>query len=98
MIITVNQTLIKKDIDRLERVQRRAATLIPELRILSYVDRVQQCKLTTLETRRVRGDQIAVFEITHGVEGLDSACFLNIRQTKEHEDIVRRWLKNGANY
>ena len=49
---------LKKDIDKLERVQRRATKLIPELRILSYEDRVQQYKLTTLETRRIRGDQI----------------------------------------
>ena len=41
---------------------------------MSYEDRVQQCKLTTLETRRVRGDQI-VFKITHGIEGLDSGMF-----------------------
>ena len=66
---------LKKDIHKLERVQRRATKLIPELRILSYEDRVQQCKLTTLETRRVRGDQIEVFKITHGIEGLDSGMF-----------------------
>ena len=30
---------LKKDIDKLERVQRRATKLIPELRILSYEDR-----------------------------------------------------------
>ena len=59
-----NRPHLKKDIDKLERVQRRATKLIPELRILSYEDRVQQCKLTTLETRRVRGDQIEVFKIT----------------------------------
>ena len=60
---------------KLERVQRRATQLIPELRILSYEDRVQHCKLTTLETRRVRGDQIEVFKITHGIAGLDSGMF-----------------------
>ena len=70
---------LKKDIDKLERVQRRATKLIPELRILSYEDRVQQCKLTTLETRRVRGDQIEVFKITHGIEGLDSDMFFKFR-------------------
>ena len=31
---------LKKDIDKLERVQRRATKLIPELRIVSYGDRV----------------------------------------------------------
>ena len=66
---------MKKYIDKLERVQRRAAQIIPELRTLSYEVRVQQCKLTTLETRRVRGDQIEVFKITHGIEGLDSGMF-----------------------
>ena len=70
---------LKKDIDKLERVQRRATKLIPDLRILSYEDRVQQCKLTTLETRRVRGDQIEVFKITHGIEGLDSGMFFKYR-------------------
>ena len=51
---------LKKDINKLERIQRIATQLIPELRILSYEDRVQQCKLTTFETRRVRRDQIEV--------------------------------------
>ena len=70
---------MKKDIDKLERVQRRATQLIPELRILSYENRVQQCKLTTLETR-VCGDQIEVFKIRHGLEGLDSGMFFKDRQ------------------
>ena len=58
---------LKKIIDKLERVQRRVTQLIAELRIISYEDRVQQCKLTTLETRRVRGDQIEAVLITHGI-------------------------------
>ena len=47
----------KKDIDKLERIQRRATKMIPELRDLSYESRLLQCDLTTLETRRLRGDQ-----------------------------------------
>ena len=47
--------------------------------ITHYEDRVQQCKLTTLETRRVRVDQIEVFKITHGTEGLDIGMFLKYR-------------------
>ena len=53
-------------------VQPRSAT------ILSYEDRVQQYELATLETRRARGDQIEVFKITHGIEGLDSGMFFLI--------------------
>ena len=44
----------KKDIDKLERIQRRATKMIPELRDLSYESRLLQCGLTTLETRRLR--------------------------------------------
>ena len=53
----------KKDIDKLERIQRRATKMIQELRNLSYESRLLQCGLTTLETRRLRRDQIEVFKI-----------------------------------
>ena len=42
----------KKDIDKLERVQRRATKLIPELfKQLCYERPLLKCGLTTLETR-----------------------------------------------
>ena len=46
----------KKDIDTRERIQRRATKMIPELRYLSYQERLKECGLTTLETRRLIGD------------------------------------------
>ena len=61
----------KKDIDKLDRIQRRATKMIPELRDLSYESRLLQCGLTTLETRRLRGDQIEVFNIVNGYENVD---------------------------
>ena len=61
----------KKDIDKIERIQRRATKIIPELRDLSYESRLLQCGLTTLETRRLRGDQIEVFKLVNGYEDVD---------------------------
>ena len=52
----------KKDIDMLECIQRRATKIIPEMRDLSYIEHLKECCLITLETRRLRGDQIEVFQ------------------------------------
>ena len=46
---------LRKDIDILEKVQRRTTKLITGLRDLSYDDILKECGLTTLETRRLRG-------------------------------------------
>ena len=56
----------KKDIEKLERIQRRATKMIPELRDLFYESRLLQCGLTTLETSRLKEDQIEVFKIVNG--------------------------------
>ena len=49
--------------------------MIPELRDLSYDERLKECGLTTLETRRLRGDQIEVFRILNGYEHIDRIFF-----------------------
>ena len=49
--------------------------MIPELRDLSYEERLKECALTTIETRRFRGDQIEVFKILHGYENIDRNVF-----------------------
>ena len=78
----------KKDIDTLERIQRRATKMIPELRDLSYEERLKECGLTTLETRRLRGDQIEVFKILNGYENIDRNMFFSLKKdsrTRGHE-------------
>ena len=70
----------KKDTHKLERIQRRATKRIPGLRDLSYESRLLQCGLTTLETRRLRGDQIEVFKIVNGYEDVDRNMFFKLKE------------------
>ena len=59
---------LRKDIDMLEKIQRRATKLIPGLTDLRYEERLNECGLKTLETRRLRGDKKEVFKILNGYE------------------------------
>ena len=80
----------KKDIHKLERIHRRATKMISELRDLSYESRLFQCGLTTLETRRLRGDEIEVFIIVNGYDDVDRNMFFKLKEgsrtrgTKQH--------------
>ena len=58
----------KKDIDKLQRIQRRPTKIIPELRDLSY------------ESRLFRGDQIEVSKIVNGYENIDRNMFFELKE------------------
>lgn len=68
----------KKDIEILERVQRRATRMIAECRGMGYTERLKVADLTTLECRRVRGDMIEVFKIMKGFDGIASNKFFEL--------------------
>ena len=83
----------KKDIDILERVQRRATKMIQKLRNISYEMRLKECGLTTLETWRLRGDQIDIFKILNGYENIDRNTFVSVkeeRRTRGHGITVAK--------
>lgn len=55
-----------KDIQLLERVQRKFSRLSSHIKHLTYEERLQRLRLTTLEDRRKRGDNIETFKILFG--------------------------------
>ena len=62
--------------------ERRATKMIQKLRNISYEMRLKECGLTTLETRRLRGDQIEVFKILNGYENIDRNMFFTVKEER----------------
>ena len=53
---------LRRDIDKMEKIQRRATKMIPEIRNHSYHQRIQDLDLISLVQRRPRGQLIEVFK------------------------------------
>ena len=62
---------LKKDIDKLENIQHRATRLCPSIKKKRYEDRLKIMRLTTLVTRRKRGDLIQLFKILNGLDRVE---------------------------
>ena len=64
------------------KMQRGATKLITGLIDLRYEEWLKECGLTTLETQRLRGDQIEVLKILNGYENIDSNILFEIKESK----------------
>ena len=62
----------RKDIIKLERVQKRFTRMLPRLDGLSYKERLDRLGLFSLKRKRLRGDLIEVYKIMTGIDQLDS--------------------------
>ena len=71
---------LKKDIEILEKIQKRATQLVPGLRNLPYLERLRALNLSTLEERRERGDLIETFKILTGKENVPRDKFFSLNQ------------------
>ena len=63
--------------------------------------RLNECGLTTLETRRLRGDQIEVFKILNGYEKIARNMFSSVkeeRRTRRHGvTLAKKQCSGGRN-
>ncbi|XP_076059106.1 uncharacterized protein LOC143035878 [Oratosquilla oratoria] len=95
----------KKNIKKLERIQRATTKMAPTLSKLTYEQRLSKLELPTLEQRRERGDLLAIYRIMKGMEVLDREDLLkwDKRKTRGHEkklkkDSYRRDLKKNSSH
>ena len=65
----------------LEKVQRRATTMVYGYNDLTYEQRLRRLDITTLKTRRLRGDLIEVFKIIKGFDKVDYLKFFHLSTT-----------------
>ena len=73
-----------KDIDSLEKVQRRATklvtSLVTSLAKLTYEQRLRHLRLHSLYCRRQRGDLIETVKILNGLENVEASKFFEMRE------------------
>ena len=89
---------LKRDQDALERVQRRATKLVPELKHLPYITRLKQLNLPTLKYRRRRADIIETYRIITNQHSINGHCHCTICPTKQLLELSSNTNTRGHQY
>ena len=81
-----------KDTELMEKVQKRMTRVLPDLKNMSYPERLKILGLTTLESRRLRGDLIEVFKVVKGFDNIDGNIFFFTETLEFVGGIVRNYI------
>ena len=87
---------LRKDIDKMERVQHRATKMIEGCKSLSYEDRLKATGLMTLEDRRKRGDMIEVFKFLKDINKTDSGQWFHLANNVRTRGHRLKLVKNRS--
>ena len=91
----------RKDIDAIEKVQKRFTKRIVGMKDLEYEVRLERLCLPSLEFRRIRGDMIEAYKITHKI--YDSRVTgdllkINNTSTRHHNYKLEKIRVNNSQY
>ena len=96
-----NPTLIKH-IDAIEQIQRSFTKRIPTLSTMSYLQRLEQLQLDTLEVRRLHQDLIYYYKILHGLTPHDQADFFSFHHpppnVRNNQPLISKPVKASNNF
>jgi len=90
-LVSVWSPYLRKDIECLEKVQRRATKLVKCMKHKSYEERLKLLGITSLEKRRVRGDLIQVFRIVKGFDLMNIEDFFELDNGGGHALRGHKW-------
>ena len=71
-------------------MQRRFTRLMPELRGLSYEERLNKLGLYSLEFRRMRGDLIETYMMMNGMDRIEVERLFPLRKDSRTEGTATR--------
>ena len=71
--------LYKRQLASLEKVQRRATKILPELKDMSYSERLIALNLPSVQYRQLRNDLLQTYKILHKIDNLNSSDFFTVR-------------------
>jgi ribonuclease P/MRP protein subunit RPP40 len=81
-----NQWLVR-DVEVLEKVQRRAVNMVAGLNGSSYEEKLEELDMLTMEERRHQADMVQVYKILHGHDNVDKNQWF--RLTSENDTRTR---------
>ena len=74
----------------IENVQRRATKIIPEIRDLTYADRLRHLNLPSIQYRQLRGDLIQTYKIVHDIDNVTKLDFFHANpSTKTRKSYLK---------
>ena len=79
----------KRDAELIEKVQKRATKMIPELRDMEYENRLMELRMPSLTYRRLRGDMVETYKYLHGHNEVDSDPLPLHAQEEHGEDQMQ---------
>ena len=93
---TVWSPRLKRERDIIERVQRRATKLVPELKEKPYTQRLRILNLPTLEFRRRRADIIQTFKVVSGIDDVETEALFTMSTFDTTRSHSKKIFKKGS--
>ena len=88
--------IYKKQLKLLEDVQRRATKILPEIRDLTYTERLIVLNLPSIQYRQTRNDLIQTYKIIHKIDNLKTEDFFTFAKYDKTRNNILKLYKSQS--